>query len=511
MNSLKKSGSQLVVMALVVAAVSGLTQLVPGSRAEAAPAADAAGAVDVGLAPVVERASFADVIAAVKPAVVNISSASPAGPARHAPGPGRPLPDGRFGQAPPSMEDFFRRFFERQSFTPSQAGAPEARSMGSGFIVDPEGLVVTNNHVIDGATEILVTLNDGSRFPAEIVGRDAKTDLALLSIETDEPLPFASLGDSDAARVGDWVIAIGNPFGLGGTATTGIVSARGRDIQAGPYDDFLQIDAPINRGNSGGPLFDSAGRVIGVNTAIFSPNGGSVGIGFAIPASQVAPVVEQLRESGHVERGWLGVQIQTLDDELAAGMGREKAGGALVASVVEDSPAERAGLRPGDVILSFENEEITDVKSLTRRVAAAGPSSEIELEVWRGGKTVEIELDLGESPDDIASQARREMGEGEVGDGLGLSLMPLTPQNRQRFGVDEDLDGALVAQVDPTAPAAKKGLRPGDVILGVGQEPVSGPAEVIEQVERLRRDDRSSVVFQIARGGDRRFLAVPLA
>jgi serine protease Do len=382
--------------------------------------------------------------------------------------------------------------------------------MGSGFIIDPNGLVVTNNHVIEGATEIFITMNDGKRHQAELVGRDPKTDLALLKIEVGEDLPYADFGDSESTRAGDWVIAIGNPFGLGGTATTGIVSARGRDIQAGPFDDFLQIDAPINQGNSGGPLFDTAGRVIGVNTAIFSPNGGNVGIGFAIPASQVEPIIEQLKTDGHVERGWLGVQIQRIDDEIAEGLGLEDTTGALVASVVPDSPADTAGLEPGDVIVGFEGEKIEDIKDLTRQVAAEQPNSEVELEVWRDGRTVEIEVDLGENPSDLAVNAGSTRVDGSAG-GLGLSMLPLTPENRQRYGIDEDVDGALVADVAPGSPAARKGLRPGDVILRVGQDEVSNPSDVVKKVERLQQDERPSVVFQIARGGDQRFVAVPLA
>ena len=501
----KLISSNVVAVALLTAAAVGLWQAVPTPPAEAAPA------VDHELTPVSTPASFADLIEAVKPAVVNISSSAPVSARQRGPEWMMPLPDGQSPQRP-SLEEFFRHFFERQSAPVPRGEMPEVRSMGSGFIIDEAGLVVTNNHVIEDATEILVTLNDGRRYPAELVGRDPKTDLALLKIDVDEPLPYASFGDSESTRAGDWVIAIGNPFGLGGTATTGIVSARGRDIQAGPFDDFLQIDAPINQGNSGGPLFDTAGRVIGVNTAIYSPNGGNVGIGFAIPASLVAPIIEQLRDDGYVERGWLGVQIQQIDDEIAEGLGLEDAAGALVAGVVPDSPADAAGLKAGDVILGFEKDAIGDIKDLTRRVAAVRPDSEIELEVWRDGRTVEIEVDLGENPEDVAIKAGVSTDEdGDSTGSLGLSLMPLTPESRQRFGIDEKVAGALVAGVAPGSPAARKGLRPGDVILGVGQEAVSSPAEVVDEVARLREDDRPSVVFQVARGGDRRFLAVPLA
>jgi len=501
----KLVSSNVVAVGLLTAAAFGLWQAVPTPPAAASPA------VDHGLPAISTPGSFADVIETVKPAVVNISSSTPAASRFAGPGPDMPFPEGQFPGGP-SMEEFFRRFFDRQSGPAPRAKMQAVRSMGSGFIVDPDGLVVTNNHVIEGATEIVVTLNDGTRHPAELVGRDPKTDLALLQIEVDEPLPFAGFGDSESTRAGDWVIAIGNPFGLGGTATTGIVSARGRDIQAGPFDDFLQIDAPINQGNSGGPLFDTTGKVIGVNTAIYSPNGGNVGIGFAIPASQAAPIIEQLRADGHVQRGWLGVQIQQIDEDIAEGLGLESTDGALVATVVENSPAESAGLRPGDVIVGFENEEIADIKDLTRQVAGIRPDSEVELQVWRDGKTVELEVDLGENPEDLAIKASAGVGEGDDSTAsLGLSLLPLTPESRQRYGIEREVDGALVADVAPGSAAAQKGLRPGDVILRVGQEAISSPSGVVEEVDRLRNEERPSVVFQIARGGESRFLAVPLA
>ena len=502
----RRIGSNVVAVALLTAAAFGLGQALPTPLAHAAPA------VSHGLAqPLSTLNGFADVIEAVKPAVVNISSSAPA--ASRFPGPGNRMP---FSESPfsqePSVEEFFRHFFGRQSAPAPQTELPEVRSMGSGFIVDATGLVVTNNHVIDGAQEIVVTLNDGDRYPAEVVGRDPKTDLALLRIEVDEDLPYARFGDSDSTRAGDWVIAIGNPFGLGGTATTGIVSARGRDIQSGPFDDYLQIDAPINRGNSGGPLFDTSGRVIGVNTAIYSPNGGNVGIGFAIPAAQAGPVIDQLRSGGYVERGWLGVQIQEIDDDIAAGLGLESAKGALVAEVVEGSPADQGGLEAGDVILGFEDEKVEEIRDLTRLVASVRPDREVELDVWRNGKTVKLQVDLGENPEDVAEKKSVAMGGAEKSAAnLGLFLLPLTPENRQRFGIDRQVEGALVAGVAPGSAAARKGLRPGDVILRVGQKAVSSPSNVNEEVDRLRESERPSVVLQIARGGAQRFLAVPLA
>jgi serine protease Do len=493
-------------VALLALAGLGTWQLLP------APAAEAAPSVEHGLTaiqpPVGAPTTFADLIEAVKPAVVNISSSAPA--TRRA-GPDGMRPDRRF-PGNPSLDEFFRRFFEPQAGEGAGRQPLDVQSLGSGFIVDAGGLVVTNNHVIEGASEVVVTLNDGTRYPAEVIGSDPQTDLALLEIEAAEPLPHASFGDSQQARAGDWVIAIGNPFGLGGTATSGIVSARGRDIQAGPYDDYLQIDAPINRGNSGGPLFDTSGRVIGVNTAIYSPNGGSVGIGFAIPASQAAPIIDQLRENGEVVRGWLGVQIQQLDDEVAEGLGLDSSDGALVASVVDESPASRAGLEPGDVIVSFEDQTIEDIKDLTRQVAAVAPGEEVELELWRDGNRIRVDVDLGQNPGDGTRLASTGGAGGDEPEArLGLSLSPLTPDTRRHYGLDQELEGALVSQVEPGSPASAKGIRAGDVVLRVGQKAVSSPSAVIEEVERLREDDRPSVVFQIARGDERRFLAVPLA
>ena len=501
-NSTNPFRSHIVAAALITASAAGLWQLAPVPSAEAAPS------VDHSLTATEMPGSFADVIEAVGPTVVNIASTGSAPQRQQFPGnaPGTP-----FGQNP-SFEEFFRRFFEQQSYSPAQRGMPGYQATGSGFIVDPDGLVVTNNHVIQGADEITVTLDDGTKHPAELLGRDPKTDLALLKIETDEPLPYASFGDSEITRAGDWVIAIGNPFGLGGTATTGIVSARGRDIQSGPFDDFLQIDAPINQGNSGGPLFDTSGRVIGINTAIYTPNGGNVGIGFAIPASQAAPIINQLRDDGHVERGWLGVQIQQIDDELAEGLGLEKARGALVGEVVPESPADRAGLEAGDVILAFEDVEIEDIKDLTRAVAAVEPQSKIKLDLWRDGEIESVKVFLGENPDDEAIQSEiASTREGEGAAGLGLSLAPLTPERRQRFGISETVEGVLVTAVRPDSPAGQKGIRSGDVVLRVGQQTVSSPLDIVSEVDRLLVDERSSIVLQIARAGDKRFVAVPLA
>lgn len=492
-------GSHVLVAALAVGGALGLSQLTPSQAVEAVPAAERA------LAPATTPGSFADIIEAVRPAVVNIASETARVPGF--PGPGFEMPMPR----DPSLEEFFRRFFDRQAYRSADQDFSRPRAMGSGFVIDPDGLIVTNHHVVEHGTDVVVTMDDGTQYEADVVGLDAKTDLALLKVEADTPLPFVAFGDSDAARIGDWVIAIGNPFGLGGTATTGIVSARGRDIKAGPFDDFLQIDAPINQGNSGGPLFDLNGKVIGVNTAIYSPNGGNVGIGFAIPASQAGPIVERLRHDGKVARGWLGVTIQPVDADLADGLGLHDPRGAIVASVADESPADRAGLEPGDVVLRFAGTEIEDARDLAMEVARATPNREVELEVWRAGERVTLDVALGESPDAKTASHRgsRALRRGELApvDALGLSLAPLSDDDRTRYGTDH---GALVVEVEPDSPAARRGIQRGDVIVRVGQAEVSGPDTVSDEVARLREDDRGHVVLQIARGDQRQFLAVPL-
>ncbi len=357
--------------------------------------------------------SFADVIETVSPAVVNImiskvEQAQPTGFDLSEPGAQR----GQRGQQFP-FDEFFGRFFDQPG---QQRRERRTEGQGSGFIIDSSGYIVTNNHVADGADKIVVTMPDGRKFDATLVGHDAKTDLALIKVNA-TGLPHVAFGDSDHARVGDWVVAIGNPFGLGGTATAGIVSARGRDIQSGPYDDYLQLDAPINFGNSGGPVFNAGGDVIGVTTAIFSPNGGNIGIGFAIPANQAKTVIGELRNNGSVERGWLGVQIQNLDDELAASLKVPNQHGALVAEVVKDGPAAHGGVLAGDVITRFNDREIDSARTLSRVVAEAAPSKAAKVTVWRDGKSRELNVKLGEAAksEQVADSARA--GQRPAGDG----------------------------------------------------------------------------------------------
>ncbi len=449
--------------------------------------------------------SFADMIEAVKPAVVNISTTGKSPMLKFRSQPEFQIPPGS------PFEDFFERFFgERFSNRPNQ-GQRDVHAVGSGFVVDPQGYVVTNYHVIKGADEITVITNNGDRHPATRIGHDEKTDLAVLKIEMDTPLDYVEFGDSDQVRVGDWVVAIGNPFGLGGTATTGIVSARGRYIQSGPLDDFLQIDAPINRGNSGGPLFDTRGRVIGVNTAIFSPNGGNVGIGFAIPASMASSVVSKLRTNGFVDRGWLGVQIQELTDDLAESLGLNSRAGALVASVVDDSPAQRGGVRTGDVILRYADQVVDNMRDLPRLVADTPADRKVDLEVWRDGKTrrLSVTIDATPQPKRVADGA--DSGGAATPPRLGVTLSPLTDELRARYRIDGDSEGVLVVDVTPGSPAARKGVRPGDVIKRVGTNAVSKPGEVAAAVRRAAAEDRHSVLLLIERSGNDRFVAVKFA
>lgn len=451
---------------------------------------------------------LADLIAAVKPAVVNISVTG-----HQTSGPG-PAPAPQFRMPPGSpFGEFFRKHFGQPPVAETpHSHAREFRAVGSGFVISEDGYVVTNNHVIQQAEQVNVIVDDGTSYRASIQGRDPKTDLALLKIKPNKPLPFIEFGDSNQARVGDRIVAIGNPFGLGGSATTGIISARGRDIKSGPFDDFIQIDAPINQGNSGGPLFDLNGQVIGINTAIFSPNGGNVGIGFAIPSSQARTIIAQLRNNGHVERGWLGVQIQMLTRELAESMDLPSEQGALVASVVARSPAARAGVRAGDVILSFNGQTIGQMKDLPRLVAQARSDQTISMEVWRGGKKRHLNVAIGKAPETI-KQAAYQPGSGGSNDGkLGLALAPLTDENRGQFGVDGTLrHGAVIVDVRNGSPAAEIGLRPGDVITRVGQSDVSGPQQVIDAVKRLSAAQDSKLLLLVNRRGNAQFITLDLA
>lgn len=451
----------------------------PGAVAAPAPTMSAPGAPNAGFADLVER---------VRPAVVNISVTEKV---QRLPMEGIPEP--------------FRRFFQD---LPQRRGM--RHGLGSGFVVDPDGWIVTNNHVVDGAEKVIVTLEDGTELDAVVKGRDPKTDVALLKVDAPQPLAHVEWGDSDAARVGDWVIAVGNPFGLGGSVSAGIVSARGRNINEGPYDDFIQIDAPINPGNSGGPLFDQSGRVIGIATAIYSPNGGSVGIGFAVPSAIAQNVVAQLKEHGSVERGWLGVQLQPLTRQLAKAMGREDADGALVAGVSPGSPADKAGLQQGDVVIRADGTAVKTPRDLARAVGDRKPGSKLELTVARDGRERTLTATLGNAPKNETVAENAEQDGDRSGARLGLALAPLTPSARAELGLDSSVTGALIARVEPGSPAAKSGLRPGDVILRVGSDAVDGPRSAIAKLSAVRKQKREAVPLLVMRSGTPYYLALEL-
>ncbi len=448
--------------------------------------------------------SFAELAETLTPAVVSISiEAQATSSSQRLPG----FPEGL------PFDRFFEKFFERHGGGAPRESRP-AFSLGSGFIVDASGHVVTNAHVVEGAEKIAIRLDNGSEHRAVTVGIDPKTDIALLKIEADGPFPFVSFGDSDAVRVGDWAIAIGNPFGFGSTVTAGIISARQRNINAGPYDEFLQTDAPINRGNSGGPLFSMEGGVIGVNTAIYSPSGsGSVGIGFAVPSNIAGHVVDQLMEFGRTRRGWLGVRIQPVTPELAEALDLASEEGALVAMVVEGSPAAAAGLEAGDVIVRFDGVAVSEMRELPRAVALAEVGREVEVMAVRGGEELSFKVVLGE-----LEEAEERLAEGgaapEQADGsgmlLGMTLAPVTDETARRFGLAEGARGLIVTEVMADGPAAAAGIRPGDLVLEVARRPVASVQGMRDLVAAAREADVRALVIRVEREGVPLFLAVQL-
>src|SRR5882724_1024447 len=459
-------------------------------------------------------ASFAELAAKVTPAVVNISATHTVTEKNGI------LPDMPFNFPPGSpFEEFFKQFRDQQKGGGGGGGAKQkVTALGSGFIIDAAGYVVTNNHVIDQANDIQVTLTNGDLYPAKLIGTDAKTDLALLKISVSKPLPAVNFGDSDATRVGDWVMAVGNPFGLGGSVSVGVVSARSRDIHSGPFDDFLQLDASINQGNSGGPTFNLDGQVIGVNTAIATPNGGSVGIGFAIPANMARPVIEQLRTHGMVERGWLGVQIQKVTPEIASAVGLKLPQGALVADVQANSPAFKARLKRGDVILTFNGHDVGEMRDLPKLVAATKAGSAVELTVWRNHARETLQVDIGRLKEEKEASAADQpdaakpvdLALGQTSKVLGAKLAALTSKNRQQYGIGTDVEGVVVVDVDADGPAADQGLRPGDVIQEVSQAKVEAPKDVDALTEAAREAKQPAVLMLVNRGGDQIFIAVKL-
>lgn len=445
--------------------------------------------------------SVADLAEKLQDAVVNISTTQTLKGSR-----GIPLP--RVPKGSP-FEDFFEDFFNRQQ----RPDRPRrVNSLGSGFVIDASGIIVTNNHVIDGADEIFVNFNDDTKLKVEkIIGTDPKTDIALLKVKPDTPLKPLEFGDSRKMRVGDWVMAIGNPFGLGGTVTLGIISAKKRDINSGPYDEFIQTDAAINRGNSGGPLFDMNGKVIGVNTAIISPTGGSIGIGFAVPAATAIHVIDQLRRFGETRRGWLGVRIQTVTDSIADSLGMERPMGALVASVTADSPAAEAGIEVGDVVLSFDGTTVESMRNLPRLVARTAIGKTVDVVILRNDKKKTVKVTIGRLPESQKAEAaaKTEEDEPEKTSLLGLSISPMTDELRSRFKINKDVSGVVITEVDPDSDAARKNISAGNVIVEAKGTKVKSPEEVKAQVEAAKKSGRKSVLLLLADGmGELRFVAV---
>ncbi len=507
--SLPSLGLMSVIAALPMGAVWAAPAALPApaTRAAAVPsnAAPRPGAPAVAVSPslAARPQGYADLAERLLPMVVNISTSQTLRrPAANAP-PAQPnLPEGS------PLDDFFKDFMDRGN------RPRRVQSLGSGFIIDAAGYVVTNNHVIEGADEITVILEDDTSLPATLVGTDDKTDLALLKVNSKQPLAVAKFGDSDKARVGELVMAIGDPFGLGGTVTTGIVSARNRDINSGPYDDFIQTDAPINRGNSGGPLFNMDGEVIGVNSAIYSPTGGSVGIGFAIPANAARNVVEQLKNKGRIERGWLGVRIQAVSQEIAETMGMERPRGALIAGITDGGPAAKAGIVSGDVVLTFDGKPVADSRALPRIVADSPIGKTVSMEVVRKGarRTIPITVQklIEEEEKKVASATpdAKAPPASPVVSNLGMTLAPISPDSRRRFRLDPKVVGVVVTDIDADSPAGQKNIKAGDVITEVAQVKVASPGDVSARIDVERKAGRKVVLLQVSRGGELTFIGV---
>ena len=458
---------------------------------------------------------LSDLAAKVTPAVVNVAVTMKAGADES-----DDIQMSDRSQQQQQMEEFMQRFAERcgqqgkpgmPQMKPQQRPAQKAQAVGTGFIIDASGWIVTNYHVAGKADSITVTLTDGRKLPAKLVGGDEKTDLALLKVESDKPLPFVTFADGSKVRVGQPVMAVGNPFGLGGTVTTGIVSARGRDIHSGPFDDYIQTDAAINRGNSGGPLFDMDGHVIGINTAIFSPTGGSIGLGFAIPSSLAEPVVAQLKTNGRVERGLLGVQIQPVTEELAQSMSLGSDKGALVAQVQPDSPALAAGIKSGDVIKSVDGKNVETIRDLTRMISAMKPGSSAKLGVWRDGKDMTLTAKVGDQKEEAAVvKANAEQpADAKKAEPMsyGVSLAPISKEARQELKLDDSVKGAIVAAVEPGSPADDQGLKAGDVLQQVGKDAVDSPKMAAEKLKEAKKTGKP-VLMKIYREGMTRFVAI---
>ncbi|HXJ36320.1 MAG TPA: DegQ family serine endoprotease [Candidatus Eisenbacteria bacterium] len=449
--------------------------------------------------PTVTLPSFADLAEHVSPAVVNISTTQEMKSPHGLGGPGAPGgPGGPGGDDDDQFQEFFGPF---ERFFNMPRRPYKARSLGSGFIIDPKGYIITNNHVVENADEIVVKLSTGKEYKAKVVGRDAKTDIALIELKGASDLPAVKLSDSEGIRVGDWVVAIGNPFGLENTVTAGIVSALGRHINQGPYDNFIQTDAAINPGNSGGPLLNTKGEVVGINTAIFSRGGGNIGIGFAIPISLAHEIVPQLKERGHVTRGWLGVMIQKVTPDIAESLGLEDTKGALVADVVKEGPAEAAGLKQGDVIVEFDGKPVVDSAELPLLVARTGVGKSVKLKIIRDKNSQEVTVKIAELKDEEQAESG-----GSTSDDLGLAVQSLTPDLAENLNLDKSLKGVVVTQVEPGGPAAEAGLRRGDVILEVNRKPVKNAAAFQKSIREAGKG--KSLLFLVRRGDNTIFLAL---
>jgi serine protease Do len=467
--------------------------------------------------PTLSTSSFArgpdgisDVAERVIDAVVNISTSQKV-EARNTPMP--QLPND------PQLDELFRDFFNRRGQNDPQnreRGPRRVNSLGSGFVIDAAGIVVTNNHVIAEADEITVILNDGTRLKAELIGKDQKTDLALLRVKPDKPLKAVKFGDSEKLRLGEWVIAIGNPFSLGGTVTAGIVSARNRDINSGPYDNYIQTDASINRGNSGGPLFNLEGEVVGVNTAIISPSGGSIGIGFAVPSKTALPVIDQLKQFGETRRGWLGVRIQQVTDEIAESLKISPPRGALVAGIDDKGPAKPAGIEPGDVIIKFDGKDIKEMRDLPRVVADTPIGKQTPVIIIRKGKEETKTVTLGRLEDGEKVAAADPKGDaapdkGVVKKTLGIELANMSDDLRKRYKIKDSVKGVVITGIDANSPAADKRLSAGDVIVEIAQEAVANADDLQSKIDKLKKDGRKSALMLVAGAdGELRFVALSL-
>lgn len=450
--------------------------------------------------------SVADVAEKLIDAVVNISTSQNL----ESGGPAQPAPDPAPRDNSP-FDEFFDDFFNKKN---DDGGPKRVSSLGSGFVADPSGIVVTNNHVIENADEIVVNFSDGSKLTAEVVGKDEKTDLAVLRVKPSKPLVAVRFGDSDKLRVGDWVMAIGNPFGLGGTVTVGIVSARNRDINSGPYDNYIQTDAAINRGNSGGPLFDLNGAVIGINTAIISPTGGSIGIGFAIPSEIAQHVLNQIVQYGEAKRGWVGVRIQQVTDDVAKSLGLADTHGALIAGLNDGGPAQKAGLETGDVVVMFDGREVREMRDLPRLVADTDVDKEVDVVLIRKGERLTRRITVGRLVEEAPKKASLDVDPGDdlLKKTLGLSLQPLSDGLKQRFKLTDSIQGGVVVtEVQPGSKAAGGQIEAGDVIFEIGQKRVASAAEIAARVQELRAEGRKRTLFHLAKPvGEIRFVQVDI-